>query len=233
MATYARQQTPTPPDDQQRTLGGVVRVSSLVPADTTPPTSPTLLSVTAPSRTSLSIAWDPSTDNATAGSAIAYELHWSGTSGAPFEVRGAIVGDTTYTAVELRPGVSYYVRIRARDAAGNLSAESAELSCSTLSDAAPSVTLVSPPQGEISADSILTFDVADDLGLAACVVLVRYPDGTCEGAWNGTTWSSKFMLSSATPITGGSRITLSRVGGWQQSPSVQVLAIDNAGQPAA
>lgn len=80
------------------------------PVDTTPPTAPTQLSVTAATSDSLTLAWNASTDNVgVAGYRIVYDA-------------GSVnVGGTTATISGLSPETTYTLTVTARDAAGNIS----------------------------------------------------------------------------------------------------------------
>jgi chitinase len=107
--------------------------------DTVAPTVPTGL--TSPSRTStsVSLAWNASTDN-TGGSGVAgYDVYRGGVvAGSPTA--------TSFTVGGLSPGTAYSFTVRARDNAGNPSAQSAPLSVST-NPPASCATLPSVPTG--------------------------------------------------------------------------------------
>lgn len=91
--------------------------------DTQAPSAPANLRATSKSSTSVSLAWDASTDNV---GVVGYDVY-----------RGAtLVGTptaTSYTAAGLTPGTAYTFTVKARDAAGNLSAAGNALSVTTLS----------------------------------------------------------------------------------------------------
>lgn len=111
-----------------RTL--VVLLALLAPAsamaarDRTPPTTPTNLRVTAVSPTSVTFAWNPSSDNS---GSFFYVL--SSNTG---ELASASMSSTTYTWTGLNPGTSYTFRIRARDQSMNWSGYSNMVSVTTL-----------------------------------------------------------------------------------------------------
>jgi chitinase len=90
--------------------------------DTQAPTAPSNLRVTATTSSSVSLAWNASTDNV---GVARYEV-----------VRNAAIiggdGSTTFTATGLSPNTSYTFTIRARDAAGNISAPSNQVTGTTL-----------------------------------------------------------------------------------------------------
>ena len=101
--------------------------------DRTPPTTPTDLRITAVTHTSVSLAWNPSTDN----SSTFWYIVWA--PGLP----GVIPVDhpqTTVTATGLEPGQAYEFRVQAWDAAYNSSAESNHVTATTIADTtSPSV----------------------------------------------------------------------------------------------
>jgi chitodextrinase len=104
-----------------------------LPRDRTPPTTPTNLRVTEVSSTSVTLAWDPSTDNS---GSFFYVL--SSNTGA---LASASMTSTTYTWTQLTPGTTYTFRIRARDQSLNWSGYSNPATATTL----PADAAVSPP----------------------------------------------------------------------------------------
>lgn len=91
------------------------------PEDTTAPTSPSNLTSTAQTTSSISLSWTASTDNvAVTGYEIYNDTALAGTS-----------SDTSYTVTGLTPGTTYSFTVKAMDAAGNRSAASQTLSAAT------------------------------------------------------------------------------------------------------
>src|SRR5687767_1575610 len=84
-------------------------------ADRTRPTTPTNLRSTAVTSTSVSLAWNPSTDNSGSFVYIVRELN-SGQS------RTVSQSQTTFTWTALQPNRTYRFVVFARDGAGNQSA---------------------------------------------------------------------------------------------------------------
>ena len=80
--------------------------------DRIPPTAPTNLVVTGTTEHSVSLAWDPSTDNS---GRFSYVICCAGTTVTVSQKM------TSYTVEGLQPGKTYTFRVYARDAAGNLS----------------------------------------------------------------------------------------------------------------
>ncbi|GAA4888433.1 cellulase family glycosylhydrolase [Streptomyces coeruleoprunus] len=92
------------------------------PADTTPPTAPTGLAATTTTG-SVTLTWRPATDNV---GVTGYDVHRDGT-----RVNTTPVTGTTFTDSGRSPSTAYTYVVRARDAAGNVSAASAALSVTT------------------------------------------------------------------------------------------------------
>ncbi len=97
-------------------------VTTLAPADTQPPTTPTGLQGNAVSTTQIDLTWNASTDDV---GVTGYEVRRDGT---PITT----VTGTAYSDTGLTVNTSYSYTVVARDAAGNESAESAAASVSTL-----------------------------------------------------------------------------------------------------
>ncbi|WP_306317140.1 MULTISPECIES: cellulase family glycosylhydrolase [unclassified Streptomyces] len=100
------------------------------PDDTQAPTTPTGLTGTAKTSTSVTLSWTASTDNTRV---TGYDVY-RGTT----RVNAAPVTGTTYTDTGLSPSTAYGYTVRARDAAGNVSAPSAALTITTESPDTPS-----------------------------------------------------------------------------------------------
>ncbi|MFD7458699.1 MULTISPECIES: cellulase family glycosylhydrolase [unclassified Streptomyces] len=100
------------------------------PADTQAPTAPTGLTGTAKTSTSVSLSWTASTDDVRV---TGYDV-FRGTE----KVNAAPVTGTAYTDTGLSPSTAYGYTVRARDAAGNVSAPSATLNVTTESAGTPS-----------------------------------------------------------------------------------------------
>lgn len=95
--------------------------------DTTPPSTPTGLTVGSATGGSLRVSWNASTDNV---AVTGYDLSRDG--GTPTTVTG-----TATTVTGLSPGTTYRFKVRARDAAGNTSAFTAEAAGTTTNDPPP------------------------------------------------------------------------------------------------
>jgi YD repeat-containing protein len=98
------------------------------PPDTTPPTAPTSPTATAVSATQINITWTASTDNV---GVTGYRVErCSGASCTSFAQIGTPT-TTSYTDTGLTASTTYSYRMRATDAAGNLSSYSSTVSATT------------------------------------------------------------------------------------------------------
>jgi chitodextrinase len=95
--------------------------------DTTAPSAPGSLQVTAHTSSSLSLSWTASTDNV---GVTGYRIRR--VSGSTATVIGTVAaGTTTYTAAGLSPSTAYIHDVQATDAAGNISQPSNQVSATT------------------------------------------------------------------------------------------------------
>jgi chitodextrinase len=91
------------------------------PSDTTPPSTPTGLTATAVSASQINLSWSASTDNV---AVTGYIVRRDGS-------QVAAVAGTSYSDSPLTPSTMYTYTVAARDAAGNVSAQSASASATT------------------------------------------------------------------------------------------------------
>ncbi|WP_405147382.1 alpha-amylase family glycosyl hydrolase [Sphaerisporangium sp. NBC_01403] len=130
---------------------GVVRADAPEPCvpeppDTTPPTVPGGLAVTA-SGTTATLTWTASTDNV---GVTGYEISRAKGTGTPVVLPA---GGTSYSDARLDAQTTYTYKVRALDAAGNASAYGASVSVKT-GDAPPAPTQGTPLGGDPREDSI-------------------------------------------------------------------------------
>lgn len=104
----------------------------------------------------------------------------------------------------------------------------------------PEVSNVSPdPALPISRGTVLSFDVTDNVGIAAVWIGATFPRiAKREVVHDGDGFGPGYAGSTKTPITGGFHFEIRRVGGWPrgQSPRLSIEAVDTAGNvlvPAA
>lgn len=103
-------------------------------ADTQAPTAPANLTATAASGTQINLAWTASTDNV---GVTGYQIERCQGAGCANFAPLATATGTTYSSTGLTSGVSYSYRVRATDAASNLSPYSNVASASTPDTQAP------------------------------------------------------------------------------------------------
>jgi glucose/arabinose dehydrogenase/PKD repeat protein len=157
-------------------MNSAVGTGSPPPTDTTPPTAPgNLKAVGAIGKVSL--GWEASTD---AVGVTGYEVYRSTTSGfTPGAANRIGTPSGTGFADTVAPG-TYYYRVKATDAAGNLSNASNEAVGASLVDAPPSVTLTAPGGGATLSGTVpLKATATDDVGVAGVTFLV---DGAAVGS---------------------------------------------------
>ena len=110
--------------------------------DTTPPTAPTGLTATATSTTRIDLGWTASTDNV---GVTGYRVERCQGAGCTNFAQVGTPTATAYSDTGLSPSTTYRYRVRAVDAAGNLSAYSAIATATT--PAVPDTTPPSAPTG--------------------------------------------------------------------------------------
>src|SRR3989441_1126296 len=112
-------------------------------ADTQPPTAPSNLTATAASGTQINLAWTASTDNV---AVTGYKVESCQGAGCTTFAQIATVTGTAYNNTGLTNGTSYSYRVRATDAAGNLSSYSnaASATTDTTPPTAPTALLATP-----------------------------------------------------------------------------------------
>jgi len=172
-------------------LQGCASGSSTPTVDTTPPTAPTSLVATASSSTQIGLTWTASTDNV---GVTGYRIErCTGASCTSFAQIATTTGATTFSDSGLTASTSYSYRVRATDAAGNLSNFSNTSSATTSSSGGSNITVsVSPQRGglTVTQTSSFTATLTNDTGN------------------QGVTWSSNAGGSFAPPTsTSGSAVT--------------------------
>ncbi|HEX5988995.1 MAG TPA: LamG-like jellyroll fold domain-containing protein [Solirubrobacterales bacterium] len=215
-------------------MKNAVGSSTPPPADTTPPTAPgNLKAVGAIGKVSLS--WDASTD---AVGVTGYEVYRSTSSGfTPGSANRIATPSGTSYVDNVAPG-TYYYRVKATDAAGNLSNASGEAVGASLADAPPSVTLTAPTAGAtVSGTVALKATASDDAGVAGVTFLVDgAPVGSEDtsspyeiqwastGVANGSHKIAARARDSASQTTTSSEVTVTVSNSAPPPPSGLVLA---------
>ncbi|MCW7540548.1 glycosyl hydrolase family 18 protein [Aquabacterium sp. A7-Y] len=161
--------------------------------DTTPPSVPSGLSAGNVGTDSITLRWNASSD---AGSGVAgYDVYRGGSL-------VASPTGTSHTDTGLRPGTSYSYTVRARDKAGNASAQSPALLTSTASGpcAAPPATPTGLKSPAHTSDSVSLAWNAVAAG-ANCTVQYRVLQGSSTAAEVATTTAKVGSLRPDTPYT--------------------------------
>ena len=158
-------------------------------ADTSKPSVPAGLSSSAVTDASFVLNWTSSTDNV-------------GVSGYEVLQDGVLIGSTSglsYTVGALLPAKTYAMQVRARDAAGNLSAGSMPLAVTTrsASNASPVVTLSAPIPGTVFTAPVVIMLVAEAVDPDGVVSKVEFFDSGLKlgEAITPTILPAKFKLS--------------------------------------
>ena len=127
----------------------VASATTSAPAgDTTPPTAPANAAATASSTSQVGLSWTASTDDV---GVTGYRVERCQGAGCGSFGQIASVAGSSYTDTGLSAGTSYSYRVRATDAAGNLSAYSNVASATTQSPPppAPTITSFTPTSGPV------------------------------------------------------------------------------------
>ncbi|MFF3459363.1 carbohydrate binding domain-containing protein [Streptomyces sp. NPDC002730] len=175
--------------------------------DTQAPTTPTNLRSTAKTSSSVSLAWNASSDNV---GVTGYDVYQGPT-------RASTVTGTSATVSGLAASTSYSFTVRARDAAGNLSAASTAVGVTTdagsgggggFKQAAPYLYLGwgDPP----SATSVMTAT-----GIKRFTMAFILSSGGCNPAWDGTRpLAGGADQSTINAIRGAGGDIVPSIGGW-------------------
>ena len=191
--------------DAAGNLSGYSNVASAATGaagDTQAPTAPSGLAATASSSTQIGLTWTASTDNV---GVTGYRIErCSGASCSSFVQIGTTTGATTFGDSGLTVSTSYSYRVRAADAAGNLSGYSNVASATTSASGGGSITVsVNPKRG----------------GLTTSQTLPITATLTNDTANQGVTWSFASTGStsgggfSSTSSTSGNAVTFTAPNG--------------------
>ncbi|SDQ75949.1 glycosyl hydrolase family 18 protein [Pseudoxanthomonas sp. CF125] len=101
-----------------------ITVNTVGTPDTTAPSVPTGLAATSVTSSSINLSWNASTDNAGGSGIAGYDVYRNGT------LVGSPAG-TSFSSTGLAASTAYNFRVRARDNAGNASAQGAQITATT------------------------------------------------------------------------------------------------------
>ncbi len=209
--------------DMQTAVGG-----SPPPPDTSPPTAPSGLAAST-SIGSATLGWTASSDNV---GVSRYNVHRSQTSGFTPAVANRIaqpVG-TSYTDSGLAAG-TYYYRVTAEDAAGNISGASAQVTAVVPADQPPAVSITAPAGGAtVSGTVSVTAGASDDVGVAG----VQFRLGAANLGVEDTSapysisWDTTTVSNGSYSITAVARDT---AGQTTTSTAITVTVSNSSGPP--
>ena len=185
--------------------------------DTTPPTAPTNLAATAGSSSQINLSWTASTDNV---GVTGYKVERCQGAGCSNFAQIATPTTATFNDTGLTASTSYSYRVRATDAAGNLSPYSPTATASTT--AFTIVVTISPKRGGIATSQTLGF-TANVAGDASNAGVTWTKTG---GTFSNTTLTSVTYSSAA---AGSFTITATSNSNNSQSASATVGVTDLAG----
>lgn len=161
------------------------------PGDRTPPTTPTNFRVTAVSPTSVSFAWNSSTDNS---GSFFYVLYANN-----LVVANVSMTATTTTLTGLNPSTTYTFKIRARDQAMNWSGFSNSVTATTLpANTAPAAPALSAPS---VGPTHISLSWTAPSNASPLVRYWIYQDGVQIIAAHQTTSTTFYLLSPGTTHT--------------------------------
>ena len=193
-------------------------------ADTTAPSAPSNLTATASSSTQIGLTWTASTDNV---GVTGYRIErCSGASCSGFAQIGTTTTATTFTDTGLTASTSYSYRVRANDAAGNLSGYSNVSTASTLGGGGNITVSVSPKRGGLTTSQTLsvTATLTNDAGNQG----VNW--SATGGTFNPSTSTSGVAVAYTAPTTAGVvTITATSVANNTVSASATIGVTDLAG----
>jgi chitodextrinase len=200
-------------EDAAGNVGPPSNEASATVADTTAPSAPGTLTGSG-GVTQASLSWGPATDNI---GVVRYNVHRSTASGFSTSTSNRVAQPTgtSFTNTSVAPG-TYYYKVRAEDAAGNLGPASNQLTVVVAADTIPpTVSLTSPAAGAtIGGLQTLVAAASDDIGVLGVQFRV---DGVNLGAedvtapydvsWNTYTATNGAHTLTAVARDGGGNIT--------------------------
>lgn len=131
----------------------------------------------------------------------------------------------------------FTLRTVAIDGAGGESTHSADFTTDFVpapTDVAdPQITNIVPADQAIRKQTVVEFDVTDDILLAYTGIIAVYPDGTQDVVYDGFEFGPNFAesgsINTKTVISGGFHFRIRRSGGWLKAPSIKPAMVDAAG----
>lgn len=197
------------------------------PPDTTPPTAPTSLTATAASATQINLSWTASTDNV---GVTGYKVERCSGAACSNFAQIATPTTTTFNDTGLNASTSYSYRVRAIDAANNLSSFSSTATASTLL-AVPISVSVSPKRAAIAVGQTQTYvaTVSNDsqnLGVTWAVDTIPGGNATTLGTIDT---NGKYTPPTSGPIGGTHTVSATSKADITKNATASVAVTDLAG----
>ncbi len=219
-----------------------VNVTTLAASDTTAPTAPTSLTASGTTQTTTNLSWTASTDNV---AVTGYDVY-QGTS-----LIGSTTTATTYAVTGLTASTAYAFTVKAKDAAGNISAASNTANVTTLANSTNATDLMFSEYIEGTSNN-KALEIANNTGAAVSLSIYTVKKQTNgSGAWStGITLSgtlnngAKFVMvnsainlscydaATANVSTGGSELTFNgndAVGLFKNGVLIDIIGTFNGG----
>lgn len=187
--------------------------------DTTPPTAPTSLTATTMSASDIDLAWTASTDNV---GVTGYLIEREDPGSSSFSQIGTSSG-TTFNDTNLTSSSTYSYRVRATDAANNLSSYSNTASATTSSSGTVTTyTMTGPSSGEVATASS-NFTVTLGTGTVSGTIHISFAASNSDGTFSPTvlnlTNTTRSGTFTYTPNLWGSRTISATNNGGLTNPS--------------
>ncbi len=150
-------------------------VTTLTPPDTTAPTAPTSLTASGTTQTTTNLSWTASTDNV---AVTGYDVYQGAT------LLGSTTTATTYAVTGLTASTAYAFTVKAKDAAGNISADSNTANVTTLANSTNATDLMFSEYIEGSSNN-KALEIANNTGAAVSLSIYTVKKQTNgAGAWS-------------------------------------------------
>jgi glucose/arabinose dehydrogenase len=200
-------------------------VGSESPGDTEAPSAPGNLKATG-AIGKVNLSWDASIDNV---GVSGYEVYRSTVSGFTPSAANRIATPTGTSYSDPAGSGTFYYRVKAADAAGNLGPASGEASATATADNPPTVSLTAPSAGTVSGSVALKATAGDDVGVAGVQFLV---DGSPVGAEDTTapyefSWASTGVANGSHKIAARARDTANQT----TTSSEVAVTVSNSAPP--
>ncbi|HSX30167.1 MAG TPA: Ig-like domain-containing protein, partial [Candidatus Saccharimonadales bacterium] len=201
--------------------------------DTTAPTTPSSLQATVVSGSQINLSWTAATDNV---GVAAYQLErCQGAGCSTFATITTLGGGvTTYNDSSLTSATSYSYRLRAADAAGNLSAYSSVASATTqavVDTTAPTVAIIAPVTGDTVTGTVTISASAADTGTGVQSVQF-FQEGVLLGEDTAAPYSYQWNTNTvANGIYHLTAVAKDNAGNVSAASDVVTVQVNNAAGP--